>query len=137
MTGMTALSSPVALPFSLADLRRRKYLQLAGVAPERLYRRFAPEPDPDVVAREYLGLSRETSELVDDARGRRGRRQGLLRDSTGPASPRCKPVERVPDGDRPDRPASWRSCCSADLSATADRRARDRSERVTGVRLLR
>ena len=67
MTGMTALSSPVAMPFSLADLRRRKYLQLAGVAPERLYRQFTPEPDPDVVAREYLGLSREIAELVTTA----------------------------------------------------------------------
>jgi len=69
MAGMTAVASPVAMPFSLADLRRRKYLQLAGVAPERLYRQFTPEPDPDVVAREYLGLSREIAELVTTAAG--------------------------------------------------------------------
>ena len=61
---MTTLSAPVAMPFSLADGGARKYLQLAGVAPEQLYRRFTPERDPDVVAREYLGLSRETVELV-------------------------------------------------------------------------
>jgi hypothetical protein len=66
-TAMTALTVPFAMPFSLADVRRRKYLQLAGVAPERLYRRFATDPDPDVIAREYLGLSRETYALVTTA----------------------------------------------------------------------
>jgi Tc toxin complex TcA C-terminal TcB-binding domain/Neuraminidase-like domain/Hemopexin len=66
-TAMTALTAPFAMPFSHADVRRRKYLQLAGVAPERLYRRFATDPDPDVIAREYLGLSRETCALVTTA----------------------------------------------------------------------
>jgi hypothetical protein len=64
---MTRMTSPFGLPFSLADLRRRKYLQLAGVAPDQLYRQFAVRPDPDVVAREYLGLSRETYDLVTTA----------------------------------------------------------------------
>jgi hypothetical protein len=49
---MTGMTSPFGLPFSLADLRRQKYLQLAGVAPDQLYRQFAVRPDPDVVARE-------------------------------------------------------------------------------------
>ena len=64
LTSMTTLSAPVALPVSLADRRRRAYLRLAGVAPEQLYRRFTPERDPDVVAREFLGLTRETVDLV-------------------------------------------------------------------------
>src|SRR5437016_5739998 len=61
---MTGLATPFAMPFSLDDVRRRTYLQLVGVAPERLYRRFATDADPDVVAREYLGLSQETLDLV-------------------------------------------------------------------------
>jgi hypothetical protein len=64
---MTGMTSPFGLPFSLADLRRQKYLQVAGVAPEQLYRQFAVRPDPDVVAREYLGLSRETYDRVTTA----------------------------------------------------------------------
>ena len=63
-TAMTGLPAPFAMPFSLDDVRRRTYLRLAGVAPERLYRRFATDADPDVVAREYLGLSQEALELV-------------------------------------------------------------------------
>jgi hypothetical protein len=64
---MTRMTSPFGLPFSLADARRQKYLQVAGVAPDELYRQFAVRPDPDVVAREYLRLPRETYDLVTTA----------------------------------------------------------------------
>src|SRR4051794_14160967 len=48
-TAMTALKAPFVMPFSLHDVRRRRYLQLAGIAPHRLYRRFATDADADVV----------------------------------------------------------------------------------------
>ena len=64
---MTGMTSPFGLPFSWPHARRQKYLQLAGVAPDELYRQFAVHPDPDVVAREYLRLSRETYDAVTTA----------------------------------------------------------------------
>ena len=48
---------PFTLPFSREDTRRRHLLRHAAVAPVRLYRQFATDPDPDVVARELLGLT--------------------------------------------------------------------------------
>ncbi|HVN52287.1 MAG TPA: Tc toxin subunit A, partial [Acidimicrobiales bacterium] len=64
---MTKMTSPFGLPFSLPDARRQRYLQLAGVAPDELYRQFAVRTDPDVVAREYLHLTEKTYELVTTA----------------------------------------------------------------------
>ncbi len=64
---MRGMTSPFGLPFSLAHARRQMYHQLAGVAPDELYRQYAVHPDPDVVAREYLRLSRETYDAVTTA----------------------------------------------------------------------
>ncbi|WP_229068781.1 hemopexin repeat-containing protein [Actinoplanes sp. DH11] len=54
---------PFDKPFSLADERLRRYLVRLGVDPVELYRCFAAPADPDVVAREQLGL---TPEQVDE-----------------------------------------------------------------------
>ncbi|WP_326558464.1 hemopexin repeat-containing protein [Micromonospora sp. NBC_01796] len=59
---------PFDKPFSLADERLRRYLTRLGVAPAELYRRFAVPADPDIVAREYLGLTPEEVEVMTVAR---------------------------------------------------------------------
>ncbi|GIH92343.1 hypothetical protein Psi01_29730 [Planobispora siamensis] len=51
-------------PFSLNNERLKKYLAFLQVTPEELYRLFASHVDRDIVAREYLGLSRQDVALV-------------------------------------------------------------------------
>jgi hypothetical protein len=51
------LPYPFALPFSLRHERLRRCLRRLGVDPVELYRQFADEVDPNVVAREHLGLT--------------------------------------------------------------------------------
>src|SRR4051812_40053179 len=48
---------PLGLPFSLDAARLAKYLHYLQVTPLELYRLFAPSPDRDIAAREYLALS--------------------------------------------------------------------------------
>ena len=100
MTGMTALSSPVAMPFSLADLRRRKYLRLAGVAPGAAL--------PAVHARTRSGRrrSRVPGAVAGDRRpghdgGRGGgRRQGPLPARRGRVL-HAQAGRALPGGERP------------------------------------
>lgn len=51
-------------PFSLQNERLKKYLSHLQVTPEEMYRLFAAHVDEDIVAREYLGLSREDVTLL-------------------------------------------------------------------------
>ena len=101
MTGMTA-------PVRHALLARRRAPPHVPAARRcragRLYRRFATDAD---AGRRRSGVSGPVPgdpRPGHDARRRRGRRQGLTTGSTGPTSPRCKPVDAVPGGDRADRP---------------------------------
>lgn len=54
---LAGLRYPFLAPFSLGRERLRQCLRELGVEPVDLYRQFAPDQDPDLVAREYLGLS--------------------------------------------------------------------------------
>jgi Tc toxin complex TcA C-terminal TcB-binding domain/Neuraminidase-like domain/Hemopexin/Salmonella virulence plasmid 28.1kDa A protein len=63
---------PFGLPFWLTAEQISKYLQYLQVTPLELYRLFAPQPNHDVVAREYLGLSTDevavvTTPVLDEA----------------------------------------------------------------------
>ncbi|MGH3568799.1 MAG: hemopexin repeat-containing protein, partial [Pseudonocardia sp.] len=60
---MAALRAPFTMPFSLDRERLAACLRHLRVDPVALYTLFAAGPEPDVVAREYLGLS------ADDAAG--------------------------------------------------------------------
>ena len=55
---------PAVLPFSLRHERVRRYLDYLGVGAAELYKLFAENVDPDVVAREYLGLTSDEVALV-------------------------------------------------------------------------
>ncbi len=59
---------PFDKPFSLPYQRLRRYLVRLGVDPVEFYRLFAVLVVPDVVAREYLGLSPEEVDLITIAR---------------------------------------------------------------------
>jgi hypothetical protein len=54
---LAALRHPFTLPFSLPHQRLRRILGHLQVDPVDLYRQFAEQVDPDVVAREFLGLT--------------------------------------------------------------------------------
>lgn len=55
---------PFNLPFFLREKRLGKYLEHLNVSPTLLYRLFTPQPDPDILAREQLGLTAADVELV-------------------------------------------------------------------------
>lgn len=55
------------LPFSLENEKVKKYLHFLNVSPETLHKRFSIEIDYDVVAREYLGLSIEAYNFIEDS----------------------------------------------------------------------
>ncbi|WP_283133404.1 hemopexin repeat-containing protein [Rhizohabitans arisaemae] len=55
---------PFGLPFTLRSERLRVCLEQLKVTPEELYRLFATHVDHDVAAREYLGLTPETTAVV-------------------------------------------------------------------------
>ncbi|WP_439657618.1 hemopexin repeat-containing protein [Lentzea sp. HUAS TT2] len=58
---------PFVLPFSLSHARIATYLRHLEVTPLELYRLFAPRPDHDIAAREYLGMSpAEVAEVLRD-----------------------------------------------------------------------
>ncbi|WP_436762963.1 hemopexin repeat-containing protein [Streptosporangium sp. V21-05] len=54
---LRALRHPFTMPFSLRHERLRRLLHHLQVEPAELYRHLADTPAPDVVAREYLGLT--------------------------------------------------------------------------------
>ncbi|GAA3573423.1 hypothetical protein GCM10022419_062990 [Nonomuraea rosea] len=56
---LRALRHPFTMPFSLRHERLRRLLHHLKVEPDELYRHLADVPAPDVVAREYLGLTRD------------------------------------------------------------------------------
>jgi hypothetical protein len=58
------LRFPFALPFDLDREKVRRYLAHFRVGPVELYELFAHQPDRDVVAREFLGLSAADIALV-------------------------------------------------------------------------
>ncbi|MEV8441616.1 hemopexin repeat-containing protein [Actinosynnema sp. NPDC051121] len=58
------LRFPFALPFDLDREKVRRYLHHFRVGPVELYELFAHQPDRDVVAREFLGLSAADVSLV-------------------------------------------------------------------------
>ncbi|OLB74337.1 MAG: hypothetical protein AUI14_23830 [Actinobacteria bacterium 13_2_20CM_2_71_6] len=66
---LRTLQHPFQVPYSLPHERVRRYLNHLGVDPVELYRQFAPTADPDVVAREYLGLTPEDVALVTTVLG--------------------------------------------------------------------
>ncbi|MEU4233734.1 hemopexin repeat-containing protein [Nonomuraea sp. NPDC026600] len=61
---LAALRYPFTLPISLRHQRLWRLLHHLGVEPAELYRQLADAPDPDVVAREYLGLTPTEVELL-------------------------------------------------------------------------
>lgn len=61
---LTDKTYPFNLPFNLDHEGVKKCLTYLGITAEQLYRQFAPQPDPDIVARVYLGLSLEEYRLV-------------------------------------------------------------------------
>ncbi|MBT2233166.1 hemopexin repeat-containing protein [Nonomuraea sp. NEAU-A123] len=61
---LRAARHPFGLPFSLVAEQFTMYLRHLKVAPDEFYRLFAPDVDPDVVARLYLALSAEDVEVV-------------------------------------------------------------------------
>ena len=58
---------PFNLPFSLRAEQLDRYLHYLGVTPLELYRLFAPRPDQDIVAREFLAMSPEDVAVVTTA----------------------------------------------------------------------
>ncbi|GAA4198043.1 hypothetical protein GCM10022252_47830 [Streptosporangium oxazolinicum] len=61
---LRALRHPFTMPFSLRHARLRRLLHHLEVEPAELYRHLADAPDADVVAREYLGLTRDDVEVL-------------------------------------------------------------------------
>ncbi|MGH3978762.1 MAG: hemopexin repeat-containing protein [Pseudonocardiaceae bacterium] len=59
---------PFDMPFSLPHQRLRRHLLRLGMDPADFYRWFAVPADPDLVARERLGLSPEEVDVVTVAR---------------------------------------------------------------------
>ncbi len=55
---------PFDLPFSLPYQRLRRHLVALGVDPVEFARLFATPPDPDVVARERLGIASEEADVL-------------------------------------------------------------------------
>ncbi|TDC85530.1 hypothetical protein E1193_02535 [Micromonospora sp. KC606] len=65
---LRAARFPLEAPFHLADVRLRRYLGRFAVAPADLYRAFTGTPEPDVVAREFLGLTGTDVDFVTTSR---------------------------------------------------------------------
>ncbi|MEV1238908.1 hemopexin repeat-containing protein [Nonomuraea sp. NPDC049750] len=61
---LRAARHPFGMPFSLLAEQFKMYLRQLKVAPEEFYRLFAPDVDPDVVARLSLALSAEDVQVV-------------------------------------------------------------------------
>ncbi|MEU8379320.1 hemopexin repeat-containing protein [Streptosporangium sp. NPDC048865] len=61
---LRALRHPFTMPFSLRHERLRRLLHHLGAEPAELYRHLADAPAPDVVAREYLGLTRDDVDVL-------------------------------------------------------------------------
>ncbi|MGH4001337.1 MAG: Tc toxin subunit A, partial [Pseudonocardiaceae bacterium] len=66
---LQTLRHPFHVPYSVRHERLRRYLHHLGVDPTELYRRFATTADPDVTAREYLGLTPDDVTLVTTVLG--------------------------------------------------------------------
>ncbi|MFL6129184.1 MAG: hemopexin repeat-containing protein, partial [Mycobacteriales bacterium] len=64
---LAGLRYPFTLPFSLRHERLRRLLEHLEVDPVELYRQFADRVDPDVVAREFLGLTPTDVDLLATA----------------------------------------------------------------------
>ncbi|GLW07103.1 hypothetical protein Misp01_22330 [Microtetraspora sp. NBRC 13810] len=67
-TMLRELRFPFDMPFSLQHVTLRKYFEHLGVTGEEFYRLFASPERPDVVAREFLGLSPEDVAMVTTVR---------------------------------------------------------------------
>ncbi|GLW09367.1 hypothetical protein Misp01_44960 [Microtetraspora sp. NBRC 13810] len=61
---LRALRHPFTMPFSLRHERLRRLLHHLEVEPAELYRHLADVPAPDVVAREYLGLTQDDVDVL-------------------------------------------------------------------------
>src|SRR5689334_9306335 len=64
---LTTPRYPFLAPYSKSRERLRQCLRQLGVDPVELYRQFAAPVDPDVVAREQLGLSPADVAMVTTA----------------------------------------------------------------------
>jgi len=55
---------PMQLPFNLQNERIKRYRHHLDVSAEQIYNAFALQPDSDIVARDFLGLSEEEYPLI-------------------------------------------------------------------------
>lgn len=57
-------SYPLQLPFNLQNERIKRHCHHLAISAEQLHKTFATQPNSDVVAREYLGLSEEEYQVI-------------------------------------------------------------------------
>ncbi|WP_299462925.1 hemopexin repeat-containing protein [uncultured Microscilla sp.] len=55
---------PFNLPFNLENEQFKMYLRELGISAEQLHKLFATNPDNDILANTYLGLSKETASFL-------------------------------------------------------------------------